>query len=1722
MKNKMFKRSLLLLMTMLLALGNAFTAMAASSVDVISTAAQQDGSKNVVLKSTIDVAQEDIAYMIGGKSIEFTLVDASNSEAAPAITMPIPENEITVSGSTYSIPFTGLAFTGLKPGAAYTLKAAFHSDVKPLNWEQTVNILPSSYSFKVERTAKSSSDPSVAVNDTIRSDDEKVIVTVLNEYGKPVAGKAVNIAYQRYGSGANLTTDANGQIVLVGQGGIPINNLDPVLFLRVDQNTASYTVGTVYVQDVLDNRYPNSKVAELRFLDKDSRLFTGTSNQSSFNNMQGYLEQFSTQSVSVYITNGQFGDHQIKIKPLSGNDTYLYNLSNDEFMPAAGDQRKTIVLNAAAYSKQSFDYKWDNQPVSVESLSLIDNSGFKQVYRQNYEPLSNVDTLYVAKGKAYQFLAVLVLPNGDKTIVKNVLNTNQAIHTFSDNLSTSAYSALNVAADYKNAEDEASLRVAYLNDRYNYHELLIKLAANKQLYVEKNKQVYKLNAAINSNGDEAILTSDFIPTADIYSFKAGMNITVDVTAGVEKQTGKELRSELILGETFKLEALLKDDNGQTIDRMSEMKTIILKNDVTYLENNYLNWYSSKQDGKLNQVYTNEFRPTETGTYTIKIMLKNNQNDWIERNSTTFTVVPKHEFDLEIRDQNGVLIDMVNKPYLKGTEIDNLSITVREHVPGKVGAPVEGVSVALYGETLNNKSDAGGLITLSQLYAGGHNELTFSKAGYLDKTIDLMAIDPQNQAIIRVSGLDKPESSDKLNTAGGVPMKNAYVYATVQTGDTIQKQQDSIYDDETVSYMIVPSPSVVNVDFIRSVNMYNTNSGSPFGYYMLGTLKTEPGKDYNVVLDARQPLQQVSTVNLTKQMDEVTIARKDLSGVDYVPYLIDDNKGDQNLFYATKGTYNIVARTLDRNIIYLENVELNQDVNTLDIPSDSSSLARVKVLGDATINSVAYISDKQTKLRGYVHYNDNFVNLTPGNVAISINSFDGSKEYQYDLHFTKDELKAGTQTDITASSLKGLDIFGLDQSGNITVPADQRWIRLGLVNENGDEIHQYSIPELVIFNYSWSIGSKNVAPEASKLIVKNDSGTVIQDSTDSPYLPEWVYVEEDGEYTVTASVTIEGKTYTIDKTIKVSTLGEEVTNPGTDPETTPTPVTPPGSGSGIIPNPIPTPASVDKGLQDLLDPSKPDKEKADKASDLINSLLGAVKDVKDSKEAEKSVQNISATLASASKLLESMQSADEKAKVASSITEMVNNTKYAFEQVENGPKAIELAKSIIKDTASVLQNLGSVDAVQIDALKNSLVELSKKAVEKAATVTLDSKDIKVEGNALTTTLDTKQIGLQLETTKKALDDTMKDLTGAVGADKAASIKPVVTINIPKQSENVTKLAADLPSEIYQAVQDSGLAGLKLTMGNVGFTVEPDTFGSVTSGQTISLAAEVVHNLTVTAPASAAQLANIPVMEFQASVGGKKVEAFNKPMPVTFDVSNIDTSKYSEADLASLTVYLLNEKTLTWEPVGGLYDPVTKTVNVNRGHFSKYTVMKSSQSFNDIPAAHWAASAVNTLLNKGVLDQTAAFGPSKKVTREQFAAWLVRSYGLDGAGLSVPFKDVAKDSEYYDEIAVAYAQGLIQGKSAKTFEPKAEITRQEIAALLSRALTAYNSKKLTSTTDEQLNGFKDGSSIADWAEEGVALLKQQKLITGYEDGSYRPKQTTTKAEAAALIYRIYTGQ
>ena len=52
------------------------------------------------------------------------------------------------------------------------------------------------------------------------------------------------------------------------------------------------------------------------------------------------------------------------------------------------------------------------------------------------------------------------------------------------------------------------------------------------------------------------------------------------------------------------------------------------------------------------------------------------------------------------------------------------------------------------------------------------------------------------------------------------------------------------------------------------------------------------------------------------------------------------------------------------------------------------------------------------------------------------------------------------------------------------------------------------------------------------------------------------------------------------------------------------------------------------------------------------------------------------------------------------------------------------------------------------------------------------------------------------------------------------------------------------------------------------------------------------------------------------------------------------------------------------------------------------------------------------------------------------------------------------------------------------------------------------------------FKDADKVSDTYEEAVAVLNGMGVFKGYEDGSFQPQGDITRAEVAAIVYRVYT--
>lgn len=177
--------------------------------------------------------------------------------------------------------------------------------------------------------------------------------------------------------------------------------------------------------------------------------------------------------------------------------------------------------------------------------------------------------------------------------------------------------------------------------------------------------------------------------------------------------------------------------------------------------------------------------------------------------------------------------------------------------------------------------------------------------------------------------------------------------------------------------------------------------------------------------------------------------------------------------------------------------------------------------------------------------------------------------------------------------------------------------------------------------------------------------------------------------------------------------------------------------------------------------------------------------------------------------------------------------------------------------------------------------------------------------------------------------------------------------------------------------------------------------------------------------------------------------------------------------------------------------------------------TSGAFSDMASVAWAQEAVNSLAEKGIVsgDGNGLFRPNDSVTREEFLKMLVTAFGFEASADAVPFEDVPQDAWYAPYVSAAYKLGITSGKSETVFGTGDNITREEMAALISRVFAVLG-KNIGSGDGAD---FTDEASISAYAVDAVKALQSVGIITGMEDGSFRPTDLSTRAQAAVVIYR-----
>jgi hypothetical protein len=177
-------------------------------------------------------------------------------------------------------------------------------------------------------------------------------------------------------------------------------------------------------------------------------------------------------------------------------------------------------------------------------------------------------------------------------------------------------------------------------------------------------------------------------------------------------------------------------------------------------------------------------------------------------------------------------------------------------------------------------------------------------------------------------------------------------------------------------------------------------------------------------------------------------------------------------------------------------------------------------------------------------------------------------------------------------------------------------------------------------------------------------------------------------------------------------------------------------------------------------------------------------------------------------------------------------------------------------------------------------------------------------------------------------------------------------------------------------------------------------------------------------------------------------------------------------------------------------------------------------------HWAERSIYHLEAMKILAgfEDGTFRPDETVTRNQFAKVLVAALGYSeeaGEAMRYPtvYRDVLAGHWASGFVQVASDLGFVKGYGDGTFQGDSPITRAEITAIMVRVLGL---KSMAESLRTASLTFADAVEIPVWARGYVVVASSQGVITGYDDGTFRPSAPTSRAEASTIVSRFLEGR
>ena len=166
--------------------------------------------------------------------------------------------------------------------------------------------------------------------------------------------------------------------------------------------------------------------------------------------------------------------------------------------------------------------------------------------------------------------------------------------------------------------------------------------------------------------------------------------------------------------------------------------------------------------------------------------------------------------------------------------------------------------------------------------------------------------------------------------------------------------------------------------------------------------------------------------------------------------------------------------------------------------------------------------------------------------------------------------------------------------------------------------------------------------------------------------------------------------------------------------------------------------------------------------------------------------------------------------------------------------------------------------------------------------------------------------------------------------------------------------------------------------------------------------------------------------------------------------------------------------------------------------------------------WYSEIVSDMLAKGVISDTA--GLEEPLTRGNMADILIATGKFSDNSYAVnPFSDLSTRGKEYYNIMRLYNSHVFVGSVDQNGNLVAQanglLTREQAAAFIVRAFN------LEGTTENLICNFKDKQDISEYALENILICEKLNLISGYEDGTFKPQNNISKIEFLTILNKLF---